>query len=88
MCLKHFGYSSETTINALLEGNVPVYLEKYRDEEFAKSQRNPSIQISNDLVKDNLAVSVFSEAEPPFESEKEALIFRTNKKLVVKIEYL
>jgi hypothetical protein len=36
--LKHYGYKTDTTINALLEGSVPARLEKYKSEDYIKSQ--------------------------------------------------
>ncbi|CAG7719051.1 unnamed protein product [Allacma fusca] len=31
-CLKHYGYSSESVINAILESSVPSHLDEYRNE--------------------------------------------------------
>jgi len=51
--LKHYGYSSERTINALLEGSVPSRLDKYKNDDYVKSQSSGGSP-PDDPVRDTL----------------------------------
>jgi hypothetical protein len=68
--LKHYGYSAETTINALLEGSVPSRLEKYKNEEYIKSQSSVSTPGElEDPVQDKLPVHLTDNENVVLEKE-------------------
>lgn len=67
--MKHYGYKAEVSINALLEGSVPLRLEKYKNENYVKPLKNPPSSTPEDTELEKLASKLVIQ-DSGFEAEK------------------